>query len=169
MSSIAVVAYTTAGGIIGAGLTQYVTHLKDRRSARAQVFEKMSEIEDIFIELRWPITSESLYSLPRMPKLLGSLEAAALIAGLPRTIISLYASGCRFHEDSRRVVHASNLLAGKLAAQITEYSQQLSGHPDSADIKTRIMRISERITAISRTQKKLKPRPSVFTMLRWST
>jgi hypothetical protein len=45
--------YTTIGGVIGAGLTQYVTHLRDRRAARAQVIERLADAEDAFAALRW--------------------------------------------------------------------------------------------------------------------
>jgi hypothetical protein len=41
--------YTTIGGVIGAALTQYVTHLRDRRAARALIIEKVAAAEAEYV------------------------------------------------------------------------------------------------------------------------
>jgi hypothetical protein len=155
MSNIVIVLYTAVGGAIGAGLTQYLTHLRDRRSARASVIERLSETEELFIELSWPLSDESPYKLPRMPKLLGALEAAALIAGVPRTIITLYSTSCRFHEDSRRLSNTADLLASRLASVITENTNTLLADPNLSDVKNRLEQASENIVSLTSRAKDL--------------
>jgi hypothetical protein len=93
MSGLVAIAYTTAGGVIGAGVTQYITHIRDRRSTRALVIERLSDAEEAYIELRWPTSSETPYSPSRIVKLLSSLEAAALIAGVPKSVLTCYVIG----------------------------------------------------------------------------
>ena len=59
MSGISAVLFTRVGGILGAGLTQYVTRIQDRRIARASVIERVHDIEEALVELRWPCQSKS--------------------------------------------------------------------------------------------------------------
>lgn len=101
------VLYTTAGGIIGAAATQYVTHIRDRRSARALVIERLAEVEETYVALRWPMTGETPYDGSRISKQLGSLEGAALIAGIPQAVIKCYVIGCQCYEDERPYVPCS--------------------------------------------------------------
>jgi hypothetical protein len=46
MSSVVALLYTTIGGVLGAGLNQYVTHIKDRRTARASVIGCLQAAQD---------------------------------------------------------------------------------------------------------------------------
>jgi hypothetical protein len=47
-------AYTVSGGVVGAGLNQYVTNIGQRRTARATVVEKVAETEALYSRMRWP-------------------------------------------------------------------------------------------------------------------
>lgn len=98
------VLYTTVGGVIGAVATQYLTHARDRRSARALVLEYVSKIEAAYAGLKptFGETSVELDSL-HVSELLGSLEAAALIAGVPRSFLQLYVSSVRLNCECKRM------------------------------------------------------------------
>lgn len=105
MSSITAVLYTTFGGVLGAGLTQYVTHVRDRRTARASVIECIYEVEAVVLGLRWPEdvpTEEVKGNYVSLEKLLAKLESACLIAGIPRAPLALYATSCRIYGGASR-------------------------------------------------------------------
>jgi hypothetical protein len=155
MPGIVIALYTAVGGAIGAGLTQYLTHVRDRRSARAGVIERLAETDELFIELTWPSTNESLYTLPRMPKLLGKLEATALIAGIPRTVIILYSASCRFQEDSRRLARTADMLEFRLADLIATNADALSARSNSTNIMNRLELASSKIVLITSQVKNL--------------
>lgn len=101
MNEILVLAYTAGGGAIGAALNQYVTHVSQRRGARAAVVASISEIELLYSKIRWPsvmsnnISSKEKEAYAEMEKLLHALEGTALIAGIPRSIVSAYVIACR--------------------------------------------------------------------------
>jgi hypothetical protein len=85
--------YTTIGGVIGAGLTQYVTHLRDRRAARALVIERIADVEEAFAVLRWTVPKDAYPpGTSQMASKLAALEASSLIAGVPRSILVCYTS-----------------------------------------------------------------------------
>jgi hypothetical protein len=148
LSGLIVVLYTTAGGIVGAGVTQYVTHIRDRRSARALVIERLSEVEETYVSLRWPMTNDTPYIASRIARQLGSLKAAALVAGVPRAVITCYVTGCQYYEDARRMSRSANLLAQQLTVSITENTQAISALPNVAEIKQRLATITESIESI---------------------
>ena len=88
------IVYTTVGGVIGAALTQYVTHLRDRRTARAVIIEKVATAEAEYALLAagtaGPPTDQKNADLSKLNAALASVEAACLIAGLPRANVTAY-------------------------------------------------------------------------------
>jgi hypothetical protein len=107
MSSMAAVLYTVVGGVLGAALNQYVTHLRDRRTARALVIERLQEVETALAELRWPeetatITNDRVEGFTHLEKLLAALESSCLIAGIPRSAVAIYVTCCRLYEGLGR-------------------------------------------------------------------
>lgn len=94
LSAFGIFLYTTLGAVIGAGLTQYVTHLRDRRAARATIIEKLAAAEGEYAAL----TGKSVESLAdqenpsfsEFNRVLASVEAACLIAGVPRANVTTY-------------------------------------------------------------------------------
>jgi hypothetical protein len=92
--SFTAVLYTSLGGVIGAGLTQYITHIRDRRTARAEVLEKVASVEAqyrLVASLRSnPSDGRNSMDLSALNTSLASVEAACLIAGVPRIPASIY-------------------------------------------------------------------------------
>ena len=67
-SAFSVFLYTTFGGIVGAGLTQYVTHLRDRRTARAAILEKVAAVEaEHGLFVAGPFIDEKSLDLSKLP------------------------------------------------------------------------------------------------------
>ena len=102
MSGFVALLYTVVGGVLGAGLNQYVTHLRDRRTARALVIERLHEAEATLAELRWAEGNvKTINDLEKcstsLEKLLAALESACLIAGIPRAAVVVYTGCCRLY------------------------------------------------------------------------
>jgi hypothetical protein len=142
VSGILVLAYTTIGGVLGAGLTQYVTHVRDRRTARAQVVERLTQAEEVYASLREPLPGdEQSSSRSRMVVPLGSLEAAGLIAGVPRTILSRYIRSCRIYEDSHRMLDGTQLFVDQLARTVSGQADKIreSGNVESVQASLQVI------------------------------
>ena len=149
MTEVPVLLYTTIGAVVGAGLTQYVTHVRDRRAARALVVERLTEVEEAYVALRWPLSGdESPYSHSRIARLLGSLEAAGLIAGVSRAILLCYIAICRFYEDTYRLSHGTNLLAGQVGRKIGQNADNLRGHSNLPDVVKGMQKIAADVEKI---------------------
>jgi hypothetical protein len=74
--------YTTVRGVIGAGLTQYVTHLRDRRAARALVVERLADVEEAFTALRLALPEDGFPPTEsQVARKLAALELHALSQG----------------------------------------------------------------------------------------
>lgn len=100
MNQLLTLAYAVGGGVVGAGLNQYVTNIGQRRTARATVVEKSAETEGIYTRMRWPesrpLEINAVTKLHReMERSLHALEAAGLIAGISRGTLSMYTTACR--------------------------------------------------------------------------
>ncbi|MEU6779327.1 hypothetical protein ABZ912_08980 [Nonomuraea angiospora] len=72
---------TLAAAVIGGVIAPQITQLKERRAARALVRERVADVES----LRWLEYPYSEYK-----RALAALEAAALIAGVPRIAVQRY-------------------------------------------------------------------------------
>ena len=77
--------------------------------------ERLAEVEEAFAGLRWPLSEDGPHSQSRIARLLASLEAAALIAGVPRAILVCYIAICRHCEDAHRISHETDLLSRQVA------------------------------------------------------
>ena len=86
--------YTTVGGVVGAALTQYVAHLRDRRAARALIIEKVAAAEAEYVlladEINKSSTGQKSADRSKLNAALASVEAACLIAGVPRANVMSY-------------------------------------------------------------------------------
>lgn len=107
MNQLLVLAYAVGGGVVGAGLNQYVTNIGQRRIARATVVGKVSEVEAIYAQTRWPGAESGDDDIARklhleMERCLHALEGAGLIAGIPRSTLSSYIVICRTLDTARR-------------------------------------------------------------------
>jgi hypothetical protein len=107
MSSVTALLYTTIGGVLGAGLNQYVTHMRDRRATRASVIKVLHDVEITLSRLRWPedramSTSKIQKRFIYLEQLLATLESACLIAGIPRAAAAVYSNSCRHYEGFYR-------------------------------------------------------------------
>ena len=95
--SLTAVLYTTFGGVIGAGLTQYITHIRDRRTARADIIEKVASVEAQYALVASlggePSDGQHRIDLSGLNASLASAEAACLIAGVPRIPTTIYVLG----------------------------------------------------------------------------
>lgn len=156
LSGLIPIVYTTAGGVIGAGITQYVTHIRDRRSTRALVIERLSEVEEAYIALRWPTSNDTPYSHSRVAKLLSSLEAAALVAGVPKSVLTCYVVSCQAYEDARRISRGADFLSAQLAEKVTQNAQALSVNPNLSAIKKSLTIISENVVHVKSTTKEME-------------
>lgn len=111
------IVYTTIGGVIGAALTQYVTHLRDRRAARALVIERIAEVEKAFAVLQWEVPKDGYPpGRSQMASTLAALEAASLVAGVPRSILTCYTGACKYFEDILRISLAAALVSEQMTA-----------------------------------------------------
>ena len=141
--------YTTIGGVIGAGLTQYVTHLRDRRAARALVVERLADVEEAFTALRLALPEDGLPNTEsQMARKLAALEAACLVAGVPRPVISCYTVVCRHYEDAHRISLGSIFVAGRIAGIVNDNAVKLRESPNKDNIVASLERISKGIKTI---------------------
>ena len=149
MSGVLVLVYTTIGGVLGAGLTQYITHVRDRRAARALVVERLTEAEEAYAALRWPLPGDEQWSRrSRMARPLGSLEAAGLTAGVPRTILSRYIRSCLIYEDSRRVLHGAQLFVDQLAKSVSDQANKVRENGNAESVRAAVSRITDKLENI---------------------
>jgi hypothetical protein len=128
--NLAAFIYTTGGGIVGAAATQYVTHVRDRRSARALVIEQIAKIEAAYAALRVSVNAETMAvnPLPSLDEFLASLEAGALIAGIPRMFLRPYIDSIRLCYEYRRLEVATDSMAFnmvKILPKILEIDKSL--------------------------------------------
>ena len=141
--------YTTIGGVIGAGLTQYVTHLRDRRSARALVIERVAEIEDAFEALRWASPEdEHPLGTSQIARMLGALEAAALVAGAPQSILRCYTASVKHYEDVHRISRTATFIGKRIAQSVNDNVTELRESPRKDEIVATLMRLSAGIKTL---------------------
>lgn len=141
--------YTTIGGVIGAGLTQYVTHLRDRKSARALVIERVAEVEDAFEALRWASPEdESPVGTSQIARMLGALDAAALVAGVPQQIAKSYTVSIKHYEDAHRISQTTTLIGNLIAQKVNNDIVELRENPYKDEIIAALTRLSARIKTV---------------------
>lgn len=136
------VLYTTIGGVIGAALTQYVTHLRDRRAARALVVERLADVEEAFEALHWALPPDGTQppAEPQMAGKLAALEAASLVAGIPRSIYACYASTIKCYENSRRILQAETWFALQTVQSANDNLAELRESKDNVAANLESMR-----------------------------
>lgn len=120
MPSVVELAYTTAGGLIGAAAQNYFAKHQERRQARAAVLECVRQVEDTIENVR-ALTRQSnprgvdissivgvaanlrdgTESGRALAKAVGALEAASLIAGVPNVAVDLYRRIARVALEAR--------------------------------------------------------------------
>lgn len=103
MSNVIALLYTTVGAVLGAGLTQYVTQIRERRASRAVLIEQLYDAERLINAYRWtPVGDDSVNLFDsqsiKYDKALTMLESACLIAGISRAITLKYTTLCRLYE-----------------------------------------------------------------------
>ena len=141
--------YTTIGGVIGAGLTQYVTHLRDRRAARALVIERLADVEEAFTALRLalsedgPAQTESLVATK-----LAALEAVSLIAGIPRSVLACYTETVKYYENAHRISQTVVFIGVQTAQSINDNIAELREIHDRDSIVATLKTISESIETL---------------------
>jgi hypothetical protein len=123
MNQLVVLGYTVGGGVIGAGLNQYVTNIGQRRTARAAVVEKVSEVEASYAKIVLPGGSSADNDIVRelhtkMEQHLHALEGAGLIAGIPRGILSTYITTCRMTDTFNEVKSAVTALGNEVEKHV---------------------------------------------------
>jgi hypothetical protein len=110
------IVYTTIGGVIGAALTQYVTHLRDRRAARALVIERIADVEEAFttLQLSSPVDgSEPIES--SIAGELAALESACLVAGAPRSALTCDTVSISTYAHGHRIQRSPGFIGDKIA------------------------------------------------------
>src|ERR1700689_4169928 len=151
MSNFIPLVYSTIGGVLGAGLTQYLTHIRDRRAARALIIERLYDVEAVFARSRWPgerkAPADKVQTVhASLEQALAVLESACLIAGVPRPFIGTYRAGCmlsanitrtqlsliedlndleRAVEDTRRYVKEHDVVIGADAEKTISEAREL--------------------------------------------
>jgi hypothetical protein len=157
--------YTTIGGVIGAGLTQYVTHLRDRRAARALVIERIADVEEAFAVLRWTVPKDAYPpGTSQMASKLAALEAASLIAGVPRSILVCYAGACKFYEDALRGSFAVILVTKRMAEVLNDKDKliKLTESPYGKSISENLGKLIENLKASPSSMEKAEHAALVF-------
>jgi hypothetical protein len=147
MSSAMTILYTTIGGVIGAGLNQYVTHIKDRRSARGMVITILEDVEVALSGLRWQENDgrgpkKVATRIAQLGKLMASLESVCLVAGIPRAAVMTYASCCRIYENILRL----RLVTGE-AIKVAEYGSKLLAD-SNADLADDMKKLSDALNEL---------------------
>jgi hypothetical protein len=138
------IVYTTIGGVIGAALTQYVTHLRDRRAARALIIEKVAAAEAEYVlfadEVNESSTDQKNADRSKLNAAPASVEAACLIAGVPRANVMAYIVSRQLGAQVRLTVRFTAWFTGKVdrlrqiaaldehKAQLSEVSSRLEQH-----------------------------------------
>jgi hypothetical protein len=117
--------YTTIGAVIGAGLTQYVTHIRDRRAARAVVIEHVGKVEATYSTLKVTFSGDTadtmaIEPLPQIEEYLAVLEASALIAGVPYSCLMMYVGCVRACYEVRRMEVVADGLTLKVMKKVHE-------------------------------------------------
>ena len=126
MSGSILILYTTIGGVIGSGLTQYATHIHGRRISRASVVEKITEAEGVLTVLRSLLSdSTSPQTVPQLLALAGSLEAAGLISGLPRELLKPYINSCRLYDTIYRIADKQRRISQAIEVRPIGSKQEL--------------------------------------------
>jgi hypothetical protein len=112
--------YTTIGGVIGAAVTQYVTHVRDRRATRALVIENINKIEVAYAALKVTLRDNppEVIPLPRIDEFLGPLEAAGLVAGVPYNYLRLYINSIKVSYECRRFEAVADGLSLRIVTRI---------------------------------------------------
>ena len=84
------------------------------------MIEQITKIETAYAALKISFDAEAMEvnPLPRLDELLGSLEAAALIAGVPRVFLRPYTDSVRLCYECRRLEAAADGLAFKLVKNL---------------------------------------------------
>lgn len=126
MNNLIIIVYTTIGGIVGAAATQYVTHIRDRRAARALVIEHVGKVEAAFSALKVTFSPDTgdVNPLPQMDEFLAPLEAAGLIAGVPYDFLRLYINSVRVNYELRRMEAIADGLAIRVVKAVPAILQE---------------------------------------------
>jgi hypothetical protein len=126
--------YTTAGGIVGAAATQYVTHIRDRRSVRALVIENVGDLEAAYAALKitYSATDDNVEvdPLPSIEQYLARVEAAALIAGVPYTCLMIYIGCVRANYEARSLEAAADGFAVRVLKGMPKVLESGKYRPD---------------------------------------
>jgi hypothetical protein len=144
--------YTTIGGSVGAAITQYVTHIRDRRAARALVLENINKVEIAYAALKPTIRDNFVeLSYSSVDELLGALEATGMIAGVPRCYLQLYMSSIKINCEYRRMEAIADGITrrgieGAITLSDTKYLEPVKMMEDLREV----VRISKRVQEIAR-------------------
>jgi hypothetical protein len=92
LGAFGVFLYTTVGAIIGAGLTQYITHLRDRRTTRAAVLKEVAAADKEYLRTIKAFTEDSqqIVDMTELNIALASVKAASMVAGVPHAHVRVY-------------------------------------------------------------------------------
>lgn len=145
------IVYTTIGGVIGAALTQYVTHLRDRRAARALVIERLADVEEAFEALHWALPPDGTQppAEPQMAGKLAALEAASLVAGIPRSIYTCYASTIKCYENSQRILQAATWFVLQTVQSANDNLAELRESPSKDNVTANLESIRDHLITLS--------------------
>jgi hypothetical protein len=130
VAQLLILAYIAIGGMIGSILASYIARTSDRRTARAAVVSKISEVES-FVALQrqagTPALDDDSLDRSHLDALLADLESISLTAGVPRAAVTTYASACQLYGSSE-----SAELVALAADQRADYV--LAADPSASDL-----------------------------------
>lgn len=165
MNNLVAVLYTTIGGVIGAIVTQYLTHVRDRRAARALVLEHVSKVEVAYTALKSTF-GETSSAFVRVSEVLGSLEAAALIAGVPRSFLQLYTSAVKMNCECKRLEAAANELTLRAVKGASKFVGDKSLDPaKTKDYLQEVLSIAKDVHEIANDERVEDARRSALSLL----
>jgi hypothetical protein len=97
---IPAVAQALFGGLIGGALVPYLTHAREKRAARSVVRQRLAEVE----RRRWARSSGDA-ERSELEAAVVAFEAEAVTAGLPRSVVRVYAVLAGVAFDSTQITY----------------------------------------------------------------
>ncbi|WP_446216543.1 hypothetical protein [Micromonospora sp. IBHARD004] len=94
---VAAIAQALFGGLVGGALVPYLTHAREKRAARSAVRQRLAEVE----RRRWAKSKDYAEEV-EFEAAVAAFEAEAVSAGLPRSVVGVYAAAAYVSFDSTR-------------------------------------------------------------------
>jgi hypothetical protein len=85
------------------------------------VVERLADVEEVFTSLRLALPEDGPPPKEsQVARKLAALEAACLVAGVPRPVLTCYTVVCQYYEDAHRISHAAIFVASRMSEMVND-------------------------------------------------